>query len=786
MYKVVRLVILSSLLSFFFSHTFASASDSIDIHHTNIHMDSAVVISAASGRIYCQTILTLTATENNVNTIQLDLQGLTVDSVLVDGNLTPFSYNDTLLVVDAPANFDSGDSAEVTVCYHGVPDKDGSTFGGFYFQANGLYIYNIGVGFNADPHPFGRVWFPCKDNFTDRSTYEFHIRADSGKIAVCAGTLTGETLHPDGSVTWHWNLRDDIPSYLASMAISDYVALRDSFVNALGDTIPIALYARAVDTTNVKGSFVRLLNVIEGFEDRFGPYRWERVGFVVVPFGAGAMEHSTNIAYPRFAVNGASTYETLWAHELSHQWFGDMVTCEYQEDMWLNEGWASFCEPLSREINYGITSYKNTLRFTHADVLRYTHYSDGGYRAVSGIPHSRTYGSTVYDKGGLVAHSLRFYMGDSAFWPAVQHYLTEKAFNHANSDTLKTYLEAQSGQSLDDFFDAWVYQPGFTHFGVDSFSTVQNGANFDVTVHIRQRLKGATILYNSNRMDLMAMDENWNSQIIPFEFSGEFGTATFSLPFDPSVVMIDPEEHITDATTDNYTTITATGFHEFRETWCNFTTNQITDSAFVRVVHNWVAPDTLQTPLAGIRLGDSRYWTIEGIIPTDFNAEVRFTYNAQSSASVGFLDNSWLTGREDSIILFYRTGPGMDWEEAEHYSIDFGSPSDKRGDIVLDSLKAGDYAMGTYDGFVGREPSVETLDFQVFPNPAEDALTIQMPGSEEWAYELSDVSGKQLLSGEVAPGDEKELLDLSQLPAGIYLVKVRRGQVSGVRKVVVE
>ena len=789
MAKDFRLLLLAPFFIFLFQFGFASNSDSIDVHHTNIMLDSAVSNTASTGQIYCRTTVTLSAIQNNVQTIRLDLQGLTVDSVFINGTTTTFSHDDTLLIIQTVSPLNVGDSVDVSVHYHGFPDKDNSTFGGFYFAFSGQYVYNIGVGFNADPHTFGRVWYPCKDNFTDRSTYEFHIRVDSGKMAVCGGTLTGTTQHPDGSATWHWNLRDNIPSYLTSMAISDYVAWRDTFVNLLGDTIPVDIYARQPDSARIPGSFSRLMQTIDAFEQWFGPYRWERVGFVVVPFNGGAMEHSTNIAYPRFAVNGAATYETLWAHELSHQWFGDLVTCEYQEDMWLNEGWAAFCEALSEEANYGSQAYKDYVRINHSEVLRYTHYRDGGYRAVSGIPHSHTYGSTVYDKGALVAHSLRWYMSDSLFWPAVQHYLDQKAFNHANSDTLQKYLEANSGLPLTDWFDTWVYEPGFTHFSLDSFSVAPNGPNFDVTVHIRQRLKGTTVLYNSNKMDLRMMDENWNSHTVPFTFSGQLGTGTFTVPFEPTFVMIDPEEHIADATTDNYRTISALGYDEFPQTWCAFTTDRITDSAFVRVVHNWVAPDSFKTPRPGIRLSDSRYWTLEGIFPPDFNAQVDFTYSATSSSTTGWLDNSWLTNREDSLLLFYRPDPSVDWEEAEHYRVEFGnSGTDGRGRVELDSLKAGEYALGIYDGFVGvAEPRVSAdLDFQIYPNPAEDELKILVPGPWEWEYELTDISGKSVVDGVVPAEIRLEIVDLQDLPAGVYLVKVRRGKVSGVRKLVVE
>ena len=127
------------------------------------------------------------------------------------------------------------------------------------------------------------------------------------------------------------------------------------------------------------------------------------------------MEHATNITYPNSSINGSLSDEWLYAHELSHMWFGDKVTCASADDMWLNEGWAVFCESVFREGLYGKESYKTTMRSKLKDVLQFTHIKDGGYRALYGIPPEYTYGSTVYDKGGQVAHTLRGYLGDSLF-----------------------------------------------------------------------------------------------------------------------------------------------------------------------------------------------------------------------------------------------------------------------------------------------------------------------------------------------------------------------------------
>jgi aminopeptidase N len=141
-----------------------------------------------------------------------------------------------------------------------------------------------------------------------------------------------------------------------------------------------------------------LPNAVLGFENYYGPYVWNRVGYCLVPFNSGAMEHATNIAYPQ-AATGIAYEVDLMAHELSHHWWGDLMTCETQEDMWLNEGMANYSEKLFLEWTYGYGKYLAEVKSEHDDIVKYIHLREKGFRAISGIPHEYTYGDHVYKKG---------------------------------------------------------------------------------------------------------------------------------------------------------------------------------------------------------------------------------------------------------------------------------------------------------------------------------------------------------------------------------------------------
>ncbi|MGB0931651.1 MAG: M1 family metallopeptidase, partial [Chitinophagales bacterium] len=423
---------------------------------------------------------------NDIQQIELDLEGLTVEKVEIDGEPVMFTQESPKLYIDLLGSIAAGKFLEMNVFYAGRPKN--VSFGGFYFNPN--YAYNLGVGIGVDPPNYGRAWFPCFDNFSTRSIYSFHITTLENHKALCNGLLDGFDENEDGTKTWHWTLHQSIPTYLASVAVSDYETL-ESTHEGIYDPIMIQLAARAADTTNLKASFVHLPDAIDAFEAAYGKHRFDKVGFCVVPFGGGAMEHATNIAYPTFAVDGTLIFEDLMAHEFGHHWWGDLVTCETADDMWLNEGWASFSEHLFMEAVYGREAYLSSIVANHVEVMQYAHIRDGAHYPVSGVPFEVTYGSHVYSKGADVAHTLRGYMGDEAFFRCIQEYLSAFAFKTANSEQFRDFLSECSGFDLTDFFNDWVFNAGFPHFAVDEIVVGFDGNPFTAEVSIRQKVYAA-------------------------------------------------------------------------------------------------------------------------------------------------------------------------------------------------------------------------------------------------------------------------------------------------------
>src|SRR6202007_2994816 len=162
-----------------------------------------------------------------LNYLCLDLLQMNIDSITYNNAPLTYSYNDTLLKVNLPSAFTTNDTLDLGVYYHGHPQGDATGWGGFYFS--GVYAFNLGVGFGANPHTYGRAWHPCFDNFAEHAKYTFNITTNGGKIAYCNGALTKDTTDGSGFRTRTWVMNYPITSYLASVTIAPYTQVNWTF-----------------------------------------------------------------------------------------------------------------------------------------------------------------------------------------------------------------------------------------------------------------------------------------------------------------------------------------------------------------------------------------------------------------------------------------------------------------------------------------------------------------------------------------------------------------------------
>lgn len=746
-----------------------SRSDTIDILNYTIRLDFPEFTGPVP--ITGSTDITFAPRMNNVSKMRLDLLKLTVDSIELNGANLAFTYNDTVIAIDfQPSVLNIGDTTTITVHYRGIPQGDASGWGGFYF--NGGYAFNLGVGFAADPHAYGRVWFPCFDNFVERSTYRFDITSPAAKPAVCNGELVNDTTYTNGRRLRTWVLNETIPTYLASVAVAPYTLVNQTY-NGINGPVPIVLAAAAADTNNLKSSFIHLKDALAAYENAYGPYLWNRVGYVLVPFNSGAMEHATNIAYPRYAANGTLSYETLMAHELAHHWWGDLATCETQEDMWLNEGMASYSEFLFTEQVYGKAAYMADVRSNHENLIHNAHINEDGYRAISGVPHEYTYGDHVYLKGADVAHTMRGYLGDSLFFVGLRAQMEANRFTHTNSTEFMNILTAATGVDMTDFFNGWVFNGGWPHFSMNNYTvTPVAGGNYEVTVNVKQKLTGAPSYFNNVPLEITYFDAQWNRRTEKIIVSGADETATHTIPFSPVLVAVNLDEKISHSAANDQKVIKAAGVNTFTNARMTVTVQAVADSAYILVEHNFAKPDPVKSPKP-YRLSDYRYWKVSGIFPAGFDATAKVNYDGRTATTgyASWLDHTLINTKEDSLVLLYRENPSDDWNLFPYFTKTMGNVNDKVGSITIDSLIAGEYVLAMRDYTLSSREIAEAANaLLVYPNPSADVITVDAGDlTSETEISMTDMSGRRVMT--FASAQSITRIDVSSLPAGIYFIE---------------
>ena len=226
-------------------------------------------------------VVTFPPNINGVTTSDFDIQKLNINPISPNGSVLSYTINDTLIKTTLPAAINTTATSVLTVYYYAVPQMDPSGWGGFYFSTG--YAYNLGVCFDDNPNNYGRIWCPCFDNFVERSTYEFNIMTSGGKNAHCNGQLdTIYTISGD-TIMNKWIMNEEIPTYLACVAVANYETVHQTF-SGLNGSIPVELAAVANDTINLKNSFINLNSAFDAYEESYGPFLWNKVGFSLVPF----------------------------------------------------------------------------------------------------------------------------------------------------------------------------------------------------------------------------------------------------------------------------------------------------------------------------------------------------------------------------------------------------------------------------------------------------------------------------------------------------------------------
>ncbi len=414
---------------------------------------------------------------------------LTADDIDSPTHTVTSTYRmaDMLHIVLAES-LDEGEPFTVSVSYSGRPPEISGEIDEFPFSwrrhtYQGRSIPSI---FTMSVPNRSTAWWPCKDTMGDKATVDIQVYYPDTLTAVANGVGMGSMALGNGRRVSTWSHRHPIAPYLVSVVISEFAVLADEVTILAGEeeiTIPLEYYVYKEDSAAAHYDFGRMGEMITFLSEKFGPYPFadEKYAVATVPI-SGGMEHQTCTTLGGRYVTGSRDQEWIYIHELSHQWWGDHVGLADWKHVWLNEGFATYCEALWVEHTQGTEAYHD-----YMDDLDSMAPPEGfGFGGACYDP-SPLFGLTPYRKGAWVVHMLRHCVGDDdVFFGALRAYRDSLGGTGlATTETFRDIMEAQTGLELDAFFEQWIYEAGRPHYDWSwEFRPVSGG--YEVVVDLSQ------------------------------------------------------------------------------------------------------------------------------------------------------------------------------------------------------------------------------------------------------------------------------------------------------------
>ncbi len=378
----------------------------------------------------------------DLTSLNLDFVGLEVDRVAVDGVEAQYKRSGGELTIYLPAPLSAGEAISVSVAYHGTPGRGVDLSSRPEYEI-GWGHYGEGVYIAGEPGG-ASSWYPVNEHPSDKATYEYHITVDDPNVVGANGLLQETIPAGDGETTYVWASVHPMGSYLTTLAIGEF----DLETSQSPEGVLIRNYFEESIAQSSRNEFDVTGEMLDYFASLFGPYPFEAYGVAVhdTPLGF-ALETQTLSVFGSWFIN-----EEVIAHELAHMWFGDSVTLATWQDIWLNEGFATYASWLWYEHAYGDGIMDDIVNDYYDVMASFPHQPPADPGA------DNLFSDTVYTRGALALHALRLEVGEDSFFDILYTYHETYKYGNASTADFMAVAQAVSGQDLGDFFQAWLYE----------------------------------------------------------------------------------------------------------------------------------------------------------------------------------------------------------------------------------------------------------------------------------------------------------------------------------------
>ena len=412
-----------------------------------------------------------------------DMEILGVRDVGGAGESLPFTIAPGKIAVSLAKELGSTDTATIEIRYAAHPGT-----GLFFVHPDSAYPNLPLQAWSQGENELNHNWFPCYDYPNDKATVQMRVTVDDRYATVSNGALLSVSRNPaDHTATYVWYCAKPISSYLISLAVGEYVTLRDHY-----KAIPLSYNVYPADTGEALRSFRKTPAMIAFFSDRTGfEFPWPKYAQTVVSeFIYGGMENASATTLTVRTLHNArahldATSDNLVAHELAHQWFGDLLTCRNWSHSWLNEGFATYFEGLYNEATLGEDDYEHEVTGLQNSVTAIDTGADRRATVTNAyIDPEDLFDAHIYARGACILNMLRFVLGDRIFWEGMKHYVDLNQYGCVMTDDFRHAMEDVSRQDLGWFFDEWTVHAGFPEYEV---STSFDAATGTLRLGVRQR-----------------------------------------------------------------------------------------------------------------------------------------------------------------------------------------------------------------------------------------------------------------------------------------------------------